>query len=160
MAPRARRTEALSRERIVAAAVELLDAVGEGGLTFRALTERLTTGAGAIYWHVANKGELLAAATDGIVGNALAAEPDGASPPDRVRAVALALFDAVDDHPWIAAQLSAGADQVLVEPFSIADVVDAVRTLGPTADALIVDLRTGEATPAPVVDEAPWWATR
>ncbi|MBI0381492.1 TetR family transcriptional regulator, partial [Streptomyces albiflaviniger] len=48
-----RRTEALSRERIVEAAVELLDTAGEGGLTFRALTERPATGPGAIYWHVA-----------------------------------------------------------------------------------------------------------
>jgi hypothetical protein len=39
----ARRTEALSRDRIVEAAVELLVAAGEGGLTFRALTERLAT---------------------------------------------------------------------------------------------------------------------
>jgi DNA-binding response OmpR family regulator len=55
---------------------------------------------------------------------------------------------------------SAGADQVLVEPFSIADVVDAVRTLGPSTDATVIDLTTGIAKPAPVVDDAPWWATR
>ena len=67
VATRTRRSEALSRERIVEAAVELLDAAGEGGLTFRALTERLATGPGAIYWHVANKDELLAAATDAVV---------------------------------------------------------------------------------------------
>jgi hypothetical protein len=55
---------------------------------------------------------------------------------------------------------SAGADQVLVEPFAIAEVVDAVRALGPSGDAQVVDLRTGESSPAPVVDDAPWWATR
>lgn len=129
MAPRARRTEALSRERIVVAAVELLDAVGEGGLTFRALTERLATGAGAIYWHVANKNELLTAATDAVVGTALAAEPTGASPPDRVRAVALALFDAVDDHPWVAAQLSAGAGQATT-PRILESLGRQVRAMG------------------------------
>src|SRR3954465_3816370 len=58
-----RRTDALSRERIVQAAIEILDAEGESGLTFRALATRLSTGAGAIYWHVASKGELLAATT-------------------------------------------------------------------------------------------------
>jgi len=102
-----RRTEALSRERIVEAAVELLDTAGEGGLTFRVLTERLATGAGAIYWHVANKGELLAAATDAVVAPAL--EPGGSqdSPQDEIRAVALGLFDAIDAHPWLATQLSA-----------------------------------------------------
>ena len=115
MAPRTgrspRRTEALSRERIVAAAVELLDAAGEGGLTFRALSERLATGPGAIYWHVANKDELLGAATDSLVADALAVgpvAPSGSqdSPHDRIRAVALALYDVLDDHPWLAAQLS------------------------------------------------------
>ncbi|MEU7141435.1 TetR family transcriptional regulator [Nocardia sp. NPDC046473] len=103
-----RRTDALSRERIVEAAVELLDTAGEGGLTFRALTERLATGPGAIYWHVANKGELLAAATDVVVAAALAAEPaeSVASPQDEIRAVALGLFDAIDEHSWLATQLA------------------------------------------------------
>ncbi|OHV30420.1 MULTISPECIES: TetR/AcrR family transcriptional regulator [Pseudofrankia] len=103
-----RRTEALSRERIVEAAVELLDAAGEGGLTFRVLTERLNTGPGAIYWHVANKGELLGAATDAVVAAALAIEPAESphSPQDEIRAVALGLFDAIDEHPWLATQLS------------------------------------------------------
>lgn len=110
-----RRAEALSRQRIVDAAVELLDAAGEGGLTFRALTERLATGPGAIYWHVANKGELLGAATDAVVAAALAGAPTTApagspnspdSPQDEVRAVALGLFDAVHEHPWLAPQLS------------------------------------------------------
>ncbi|WP_405162848.1 TetR family transcriptional regulator [Nocardia sp. NBC_01499] len=112
MAPRTRkaerRTEALSRERIVEAAVELLDAAGEGGLTFRTLTERLATGPGAIYWHVANKGELLAAATDAVVVAALAGAPaeSAGSPQDEIRAVALALFDAIDEHAWFATQLA------------------------------------------------------
>src|SRR3954467_13184410 len=46
-----RRTDALSKERIVETAIEILDAEGENALTFRALTTRLATGAGAIYWH-------------------------------------------------------------------------------------------------------------
>ncbi|MFJ9346687.1 TetR/AcrR family transcriptional regulator [Streptomyces sp. NPDC101237] len=101
-----RRTEALSRERIVEAAVELLDAAGESGLTFRALTERLATGPGAVYWHVANKDELLAAATEGVVTAALAAAPPEDSPRDGVRAVALGLSGAIEEHPWLATQLA------------------------------------------------------
>ncbi len=101
-----RRTEALSRERIVQAAIELLDAEGESGLTFRALTTRLATGAGAIYWHLANKDEILAATTDFIVDAALNVVGDEAAPADALRAVALGLFDAIDAHPWVGAQLS------------------------------------------------------
>ena len=57
---------------------------------------------------------------------------------------------------------SAGADEVLVEPFTIADIVDAVRLLGPnlSGDATVIDLTTGEKSAAPAVDDAPWWATR
>ena len=110
-----RRTQALSRERIIEAAVEVLDTAGEDGLTFRVLTERLATGPGAIYWHVANKGELLSAATDTLVAAALAgasaesAEPPGRPPRDEIRAVALGLHDAVAEHPWLATQLARSA---------------------------------------------------
>ncbi|MEJ2866495.1 TetR family transcriptional regulator [Actinomycetospora sp. OC33-EN08] len=103
---RARRSDALSRERIVEAAVELLDATGEAGLTFRALSERLSTGAGAIYWHVANKDELRGAATDAVVASALAGV-GAAAPREVLRAVGLALFDAIDEHPWLGTQLGA-----------------------------------------------------
>jgi AcrR family transcriptional regulator len=106
-----RREDALSRERIVSAAVELLDTAGEGGLTFRALSAELKTGPGAIYWHVANKGELLAAATDAVLAGALAGNEAGRTPEEAIRAAALGLFDAIDDHPWVGAQLSRVASQ-------------------------------------------------
>ena len=129
MVTRPRRTEALSRDRIVDAAVELLDAAGPEGLTFRVLTERLATGPGAIYWHLANKGELLAAATDGVVADALAAGPTGSSPQDRIRALALGLFDAIDEHPWVAAQLSDSSWQATT-PRILEAVGREVRALG------------------------------
>jgi AcrR family transcriptional regulator len=130
MPPRShRRTEALSRERIVEAAVELLDANGESGLTFRTLTERLATGAGAIYWHVANKGELLDAATDGVLATALKAGSPG-SPRDEVRAVALGLFDAIDRHPWLATQLALQLSRGSVTPRIFEAVGRPVHALG------------------------------
>ena len=101
-----RRTDALSRERIVQAAIELLDAEGEDGLTFRALAAHLATGAGALYWHVANKEELLAAAVDDLAAGVMSTVGEDAAPADRIRAVALGLFDAIDAHPWAGAQLS------------------------------------------------------
>ncbi|MEU6772398.1 TetR/AcrR family transcriptional regulator C-terminal domain-containing protein [Streptomyces sp. NPDC046759] len=100
-----RRQEPLSRERIVGAAVELLDTVGEGGLTFRALSERLATGPGAIYWHVTGKAELLAAATDAVVATIPGGDSD-ATPQEAIRALALGVFDAIDAHPWVGTQLA------------------------------------------------------
>src|SRR6202042_502467 len=84
-----RRTDALSKERIVEAAIDILDADGEGALTFRALTARLATGAGAIYWHVANKGELLAATTNEVIARVMTDVVSGAEPRDAIRAIAL-----------------------------------------------------------------------
>ncbi|CAM3844028.1 TetR/AcrR family transcriptional regulator [Tsukamurella ocularis] len=107
MPPRSRRTDALSRDRIVDAAIDLLDASGTDALTFRALGGALQTGSGAIYHHVAGKDELLAAATDAILRPILAAPTGAGDPRDRIRAVAAALFDAVDEHPWLAAQIMA-----------------------------------------------------
>ncbi|MER5450192.1 TetR family transcriptional regulator [Streptomyces sp. NPDC002764] len=106
-----RRQEPLSRERIVGAAVELLDAVGEGGLTFRALAERLATGPGAIYWHVTGKAELLAAAADAVVADALADDGTEDTPQEVIRALALGLFDAIDAHPWVGTQLTRAPGQ-------------------------------------------------
>jgi AcrR family transcriptional regulator len=110
-----RRTDALSRDRIVEAAIELLDSEGESGLTFRALATRLATGPGALYWHVPNKDALLAATTDGVVAGVLNALAAPAAPADAIRATALGLFDAIDAHPWVGAQLSrdAGGDTML-----------------------------------------------
>ena len=66
-----RRQESLSRERIIDAAIALLDSDGESGLTFRTLSERLATGPGAIYWHIANKSDLLTSACHDIVACAM-----------------------------------------------------------------------------------------
>nr|WP_198318601.1 TetR family transcriptional regulator [Pseudofrankia inefficax] len=110
MATRAQRTDrradALSKERIVETAIEILDTEGESALTFRALSARLATGSGAIYWHVANKEDLLAATTDDVLARVVTGEVTGAPPQEAIRAIALGIFDAIDAHPWVGAQLS------------------------------------------------------
>jgi AcrR family transcriptional regulator len=100
-----RRTEALSRDVIVNAAIEVLDAEGEDALTLRALTVRLATGYGAIYHHVADRDDLLAAATDRVIARIAGNLAADAEPRQALRAVAVGLFDAIVAHPWIGAQL-------------------------------------------------------
>lgn len=102
----------LSRERIIEASIALLDTGGEDGLTFRALSERLGTGAGAIYWHIANKGDLLTAACDAIVAPTLQAAATNAAPRDAIRAIGLGMFDAMDAHPWVGSALTQAAAQL------------------------------------------------
>jgi AcrR family transcriptional regulator len=110
MATRAKRTErradALSKERIVGAAIEILDADGESALTFRALAARLATGAGAIYWHVTDKNDLLAAAANDVIARVMTEMVSDVEPGEAIRAIALGVFDAIDAHPWVGAQLS------------------------------------------------------
>jgi len=101
-----RRADALSRERIVDAAIELLDHEGEDGLTFRSLATRLATGPGAIYWHIKNKDELLAAASDVVVARALADVGGHATPKKAIRSIALGVFETIDAHPWVGIELA------------------------------------------------------
>ena len=100
-----RREESLSRDRIIEASIELLDSSGESGLTFRALSERLATGPGAIYWHIADKRDLLAAACDAIISRTMN-QTVVTTPEKTIRAVALALFDVIDEHPWVGSALT------------------------------------------------------
>jgi AcrR family transcriptional regulator len=57
----------LSLERIVATAVELLDADGIDGLKMRRLADRLGAGAMSLYWHVANKEEVFDLALNAVL---------------------------------------------------------------------------------------------
>jgi AcrR family transcriptional regulator len=101
-----RREQSLSRDGIIEASIAILDSNGEDGLTFRILSERLATGPGALYWHIANKSELVTAACDAIVAATMNATLVGATPEATIRDLALAMFDAIDAHPWIGSALT------------------------------------------------------
>ncbi|MGF6535604.1 AcrR family transcriptional regulator [Paraburkholderia sp. GAS206C] len=107
-----RREDSLSPDRIIEASIALLDSSGEKGLTFRALSERLATGPGAIYWHIASKNDLLTAACDAIVARTMSAPVDDATPKATIRALALAMFDAIDAHPWVGSALTRAPGQL------------------------------------------------
>lgn len=65
--PEPRSEPPLSLERIVAAAVELLDARGVDGLTMRRLADRLGSGAMSLYWHVDSKEKVFDLALDSVL---------------------------------------------------------------------------------------------
>jgi AcrR family transcriptional regulator len=128
-----RREESLSRDRIIAASIALLDESGESGLTFRALAERLVTGPGAIYWHIAGKSELLTASCDAIVARTLNEPIVDATPEATIRALALGLFDAIDAHPWVGRALTQAASQLPMVRI-IERIGQQVRALGVPAE--------------------------
>jgi AcrR family transcriptional regulator len=100
------RDASLSRDAVTQAAIKILDESGQSGLTFRVLAERLHSGAGAIYWHVANRSQLLDLACDSVLSKTehITATAD-ADEIDSIRALALSLFDTLDQHPWIGVHL-------------------------------------------------------
>jgi AcrR family transcriptional regulator len=129
-----RREESLSREQIVEAAIELLDGSGEGGLTFRTLSERLATGPGAIYWHIANKSDLLTAACDTIIARTMNALPlasstRSATPQATIRLLALSMFDTIDAHPWVGSALTRAPGQLPMVRI-VERIGEQVRALG------------------------------
>ena len=91
---------------IVRAAIEILDAEGDDALTLRALTTRLATGYGAIYHHVADRNDLLAAATNHVIAHIVTGLTADAGPQPALRAIAAGLFDAIAAHPWAGAPLN------------------------------------------------------
>ncbi|MGI5520889.1 TetR/AcrR family transcriptional regulator [Micromonospora sp. CA-259024] len=125
-----RRTDSLSRELIIQTATEILDSGGENALTLRALTIRLKTGYGAIYHHVTDKSDLLAAATDDVITGVLSSAVTDGAPRETLRRVALGLFDAIDAHPWVGAELSR-------QPWRPA-LLDFYESIGRLLDALAV----------------------
>lgn len=101
-----RRRVSHSLEAVIEAAVAILDESGESALTFRALAARLGGGVGSIYWYVSNKDELLNRATDQVMEAVLTtteALGDDGDPIDNVRDIAMALFQAIVERPWLAA---------------------------------------------------------
>lgn len=93
----------LTRDRIVAAAVALLDADGVAALTMRRLAERLGAGATTLYWHVETKNDVVDLALDAIFGEVALPADDGTAWQAQVRALITGWRAAMLRHPWSAA---------------------------------------------------------
>lgn len=97
---------ALSRERIVATAVDLLDVHGIGGLTMRGLADALGSGVMSLYWHVSDKEDVFDLALDAVLDYRAPSPP--AEPRDWRSEVVHLLEDwraSMLRHPWSAALL-------------------------------------------------------
>src|SRR2546423_7760510 len=97
------RRKPLSRERILASALELVDEQGIDALSMRKLGQSLGYEAMSLYNHVANKDDLL----DGILDLVLAEmePPDPAGGLPAIRASALSAHEALRRHAWAANML-------------------------------------------------------
>lgn len=101
-APRTHRTAPpLNRDRIVQAAIALLDASGADGLTMRKLAEHLGVGSTTLYWHVKTKDDVLDLAVDAIFDEVLL-PPRHENWADDVRALIGQWRDTMLRHSWSA----------------------------------------------------------
>lgn len=127
------KSTSLSRDTVVAAAIELLDESGEPGMTVRALAKRLQTGPGSIYWHVGDRAGLLDLACDAVLADvlhqdAVPLEGEAGEAVPTIRAIGIGLFDALDLHPWAGAHLSisTGVQSLLRVMDRIGSLLDAL----------------------------------
>jgi AcrR family transcriptional regulator len=101
--PRSKSQPGLSLDRIVAAAVELLDAEGTAALSMRRLAADLGSSTMSLYWYVSTKHDLLEYAIDHVMGEVVI-PPEGQPWQPRITALTRALRVALLRHAW-AAQL-------------------------------------------------------
>jgi AcrR family transcriptional regulator len=93
--------DTLTREQIVEAAIDLLDAEGLEGLNMRALGKRLGSAATAVYWHVGSKSNLIALAGDRLWSGLPLPEPGAADWRTTVTQLATNLHAMLTAHPWL-----------------------------------------------------------
>jgi AcrR family transcriptional regulator len=101
--PRRRRGDqpALSREQIVRAAIELLDAEGAAGLSMRRLGTKLGSGTTSVYWHVSHKDELLELAVDHVMGEVYVPEAGDTDWRTGASVFINGLYTMLLRHPWV-----------------------------------------------------------
>jgi AcrR family transcriptional regulator len=114
---------ALSREQVVTTAVDLLRRYGLADLTMRRLARELGVAPGALYWHVANKQELLVEVADVLLAE-IPVAPRDRPPAEALVGVAVAVRD-------VLVQVPDGADVVglayAVEPGAARPLRDLAR---------------------------------
>jgi AcrR family transcriptional regulator len=95
------RSDTLTRNQIVRAAIDLLDAEGLDGLNMRVLGQRLGAAATAVYWHLGSKDDLVALAGDQVWSEI--ALPDLTASEWRTAATVLAteLYALLTRHSWL-----------------------------------------------------------
>jgi AcrR family transcriptional regulator len=93
--------DTLTRDQIVEAAIDLLDAEGLEGLNMRALGRRLGSAATAVYWHVGSKDNLIALAGDQAWNEVTL--PDLTTTDWRTAATQMAtdMYAMAIRHPWL-----------------------------------------------------------
>jgi AcrR family transcriptional regulator len=106
--PGAPRRTPLTRERVLAAAIELADRAGIESISMRRLAQELDVEAMSLYTHVRNKEDLLDGMVDAVIGE-IPARADPAGWKASLRGMALAARGVMLRHPWAASTIETRA---------------------------------------------------
>ena len=118
----------LSRDRILAAAVDLADEDGVGAVSMRRLAASLGFEAMSLYNHVANKDDLMAGMVDWIAGDMARRDPDRPWK-HAVRDMSISAHDVLVEHRWAAplwSRVFPGSNRLLL----MEDLLSAFRNGG------------------------------
>ena len=96
-----KRREPISREAIVAAAIQLLDREGLTALSMRRLGEQLGAGAASLYWHVGSKDGLLDLVLDELIGEVEIPDADPARWQEQLKETAKSQRRVSLRHPYL-----------------------------------------------------------
>jgi TetR/AcrR family tetracycline transcriptional repressor len=133
----------LHKRTLVDKAIEILDNFGLADLTMRRLARELDVTPGALYWHFANKQELLGAVADEILAGVVT-PAEGLDWRMRITALCGSLRDALLSHTdgaeLVAATFSAGQSQAVTS--LLARLADAAAAAGTTATHARLAART------------------
>jgi AcrR family transcriptional regulator len=132
-----RRREPLTQERIVEAALGVLDADGLDLLSMRHVARTLNTTAAALYWHVGSKDGLLDLLFDRVIGEQPVPDPDPERWEEQVKEVARTMRATILGHRDVV-RLSIGRIPMGPHALRYADHVLAILRGGGIDDGLAV----------------------
>ncbi|MGH2459259.1 MAG: TetR/AcrR family transcriptional regulator, partial [Chloroflexota bacterium] len=139
------RSDTLTREQIVRAAIDLLDAEGLDGLNMRALGKRLGSAPTAVYWHLGGKDDLVALAGDQAWNEITLPDLTTTDWRSVVTSLATDLYAMLTRHPWLVRAFGSfvvyGPGKARYDDHSIA-VFEAAGFTGPGADQAATTILT------------------
>ena len=127
------RRQPLNRERVLRAAIDLADAGGIESLSMRRLAQELGVEAMSLYYHVANKQDIVEGIVDMVVSE-FDLPPADADWKSAIRASAISAHEVLIRHPWSASLVLSGGGVSMARLRYMEAILGALRRAGFSAE--------------------------